>query len=646
MGTYPTIKRPRQSSLVEPLLENYDTLTISTEATIRTNADPEPKSTTSSSFLVNTHHHPLEDKTDLDSHYRLRSEWKALWQLAAPTTVIQLGLSVAPFIIASYLGRQSIPNSIDDDSNNMRDNATYYLDGFTLSNLTLNLCTLSILQGLFTAFDTLAPQVYATAHEHPQQQQRHIRKDRSSLHYDDDEECGSSVVQDRRRRLPTNDQHKKDVSISDSTSIKQQVGSLAIRAYIASLLLMVPISIFLFWNLPVVMTWLGQPTVVVPYATEFYRLQVWTLPFYALFMIVWKFLSAQQPLPSHYNNDDDAEEEHSCDTPSHCVSLKPVMILSTLCCAGLLPFMVAVLGKLYGFRGAGYALIVFQMVQALGLVLYLYCRPSSYDPATWPGLSWAFQQVICLVYNPRPLWQFVCLGLGGILASSSWIYWETLTFLIGSTLGPKALSIHVIPTQVLCLAYMIPQGVGIALGIRLGSLLGTANNQRAKKLARQVYLVSLIVFGIMSCLLYVGRNAIFALFTTQDDVLKGVNAIWTTVCFYFFNTSMFGITMGIATALRMQWILGAITFFALWFVGLPCVYYFGISVEGQVGIVGLRAIWQCMPWPYLFINTIMAIAFVTTNNWRTDIVVDLQLEREETDEDAQVENVFMSESET
>jgi Na+-driven multidrug efflux pump len=65
---------------------------------------------------------------------------------------------------------------------------------------------------------------------------------------------------------------------------------------------------------------------------------------------------------------------------------------------------------------------------------------------------------------------FFQLGLGGMLASSEWIYWEVLSLMIG-TLGVTELSVHTIPTQVIMLFMMPSLATGIALTIQIGHIL-------------------------------------------------------------------------------------------------------------------------------------------------------------------------------
>lgn len=201
------------------------------------------------------------------------------------------------------------------------------------------------------------------------------------------------------------------------------------------------------------------------------------------------------------------------------------------------------------------------------------------------------------------------LGLGGILASSGWIYWETLAILVGSALGPIPLSVHTIPTQVLSIVYMIPKGLGVALSVRMSALLAV-NVKSAYKLVGWAATACVILFLAMSLVLYFVRDALFGLFTTKTEVLDGVQEIWAKVCLYLFITAIFGMNMGIATGLSMQWIQGGCLVFALWCIGLPTTYYFAVLRHG-----GLGAVWSCLWPPYLAIDVMMVAVFLL-KDWR------------------------------
>jgi MATE family multidrug resistance protein len=150
-------------------------------------------------------------------------EAKALINLAVPTVLVQLGATVPPVLTASYVGRHL---------------GAAHLDGFALASVTGNLLTLSVLQGLYTACDTLMPQAFGMGNY-------------------------------------------------------RELGLIAIRGFAGSLMILVPINTFLLLCMEDLLVVLGQNPVPAAYAAQWYRIYVFSLPMYALYNVTWKFLSAQ-----------------------------------------------------------------------------------------------------------------------------------------------------------------------------------------------------------------------------------------------------------------------------------------------------------------------------------------------------------------
>ena len=151
-------------------------------------------------------------------------ETKRLAVLSIPTIIIQSGLFLPQFLTASYVGSTlGVEN----------------LDGFTLGNLTSNLMTLSVLQGLFTANDTLNPQAFGAGNY-------------------------------------------------------REVGLLAIRGFAVCMLAILPSNVVLFFFMDPIMLFLKQNPITSELATRYYRVLMLGLPFYVLYAMQWKFLAAQE----------------------------------------------------------------------------------------------------------------------------------------------------------------------------------------------------------------------------------------------------------------------------------------------------------------------------------------------------------------
>jgi MATE family multidrug resistance protein len=451
-----------------------------------------------------------------------------------------MGSVIPSAMTASYIGRQLGP---------------IYLDGFTLASLTGNLLTLSLLTGLFSASETLSPQAFGAGNY-------------------------------------------------------KEVGLLAIRGFVGSFFLMIPINIVLIPYMQDILVWAGQDEVTSGLAARWYRIYVYSIPFHALYDVTWTFLSSQEVMT-------------------------PLLVVMVGTCGVILPTALTILVKCMGFLGSAVALVVYQASQAGLLIVYLvYYQP--HHPLTWPGLH-LWREALAF----QPIMNYMRLGVGGMLANSvcvyvheyagplslsfihmylsllsllsslslslslslkEWWYWEVLSLFVG-TLGVLPLSVHVIPTQVLTVCFMIPLGIGIALSIRLGATL-PRNVKRAQQLVLGCTLVSTALFTIMAILMFMGRNFIFRLFTTEPNVLDGCERIWWKVVVYFFVLAVFGINMGIATGLGMQWTLGIVTLIFLWIVGLPAIYYFALLRGG-----GLETAWTLIYPPYIFINAVLVVAF-------------------------------------
>jgi multidrug resistance protein, MATE family len=157
------------------------------------------------------------------SHQGFLKEARLFLELAIPTSLLSVGANISPLLTASVVGRKF---------------GQTYLSAFTLANLTGNLCTFSLLWGLFSAADTLSPQAFG----------------------------------------------RGDF---------KEVGYQAMRGLVIALSIVVPSNILLFIFLENILIALGQDPEAAAHAAAWYRIFVVALPFVVIFTTCWKFLSAQ-----------------------------------------------------------------------------------------------------------------------------------------------------------------------------------------------------------------------------------------------------------------------------------------------------------------------------------------------------------------
>ena len=400
--------------------------------------------------------------------------------------------------------------------------APVYLSAFTLANLTGNLSTFSFLAGLFSASDTLSPQAFG------------------------------------REDFP-------------------EVGKIAIRGFVVSFSVLLPLNIMLFYYLEPIMIALGQDAEASFHASRWYKVFVFTLPFSILFNCLWKFLTAQH-------------------------IMKPLILVSLLCTCVILPLSLQICINAMGFVGSAVGYAIFQISQALALLFYVYWK-QPHDPRTWSGLS---LKIVASALEWDQMKEFIHLGMGGIVAQCEWIFWEAVGLVVGK-LGVVALSVHTIPNQTIMAFCMVPFSFGIALAIRMGISL-PISVKRTQAIVLATLSFSALLFGIASIGVNVYRDELVGFFTTDDDVKELADVVWLKVSLFNFNVAIFGILVGIATGLGKQWPLGVINFVFLWLFGLPMIYYTAV-VQDQ----GLDAAWYWMNIPYLGMNITLSVLFVFTD---------------------------------
>jgi len=181
-----------------------------------------------------------------------------------------------------------------------------HLSSLSLALLTGNLSTLAFLNGLFMAADTLSPQAFAVGNY-------------------------------------------------------RQVGLLAIRGFALCMTILVPINVVLWMFMKTILVGLGEDEVASEHAWRWYQIFAFGLPFHALFVVTWKFLTSQ-------------------------LVLWPLVAVVTISTCLLFPVALYGCTLVYGFLGSAVAFLVMEVVQA-GLLLACMSWKQMHHPDTWPGLA-------------------------------------------------------------------------------------------------------------------------------------------------------------------------------------------------------------------------------------------------------------------
>jgi Na+-driven multidrug efflux pump len=104
---------------------------------------------------------------------------------------------------------------------------------------------------------------------------------------------------------------------------------------------------------------------------------------------------------------------------------------------------------------------------------------------------------------------------------------QALGLMVGS-LGIVPLSAHTIPNQVIMIACQFPFSFGTALAIRMGHVL-SRSVEHAKHIAAGATFLSTAFFVAVSIGIYYSSDWVFAVFTSDEEVIALAQSIWWKV---------------------------------------------------------------------------------------------------------------------
>ena len=213
------------------------------------------------------------------------------------------------------------------------------LAGFSLASLTGNLTCLTVMVGVLSAADTLMPRAVGTGN-------------------------------------------------------LEEVGKLAIRGFVASLLVLFIPLVLLVTAMDSIYLGLQQNPLASDIASQWLRIYVLGVPFVLLFRVLQRFLGCQ----------------------------KIVWPMGISAAAGAFvfhPILLKIFVPRYGFLGSAVAIVTTQTLQIAMALAFLRFRPL-HDPRTWQGLSWS---AVKEAVEIGAMLSFLRLSLGGVLSFSEWWFW-------------------------------------------------------------------------------------------------------------------------------------------------------------------------------------------------------------------------------
>ena len=350
-----------------------------------------------------------------------------------------------------------------------------------------------------------------------------------------------------------------------------EVGLAAQRSVVVAFLFLTPAASLWMFASPVLQA-LGQPSGVAELAAAFLQAAVASLPASVVFEATRKFLYSQA------------------------VSAPPLYAAA----AGLLllPLYQELLVGAFGFVGGPLAMVATQATMCAVLLAFCATR-QPHAPETWPGV-----QPRLLLRERRAAQRFLGLSFAALLSLSEWLFWEFVTFRVG-WFGSLALAVHGTAYSLLPLLYMVPMGLTIGLTNGVGQKLGAGAVGDAKRLAALTMSLGLGVIGALSLVTYLCRFAVFGMYTSDEDVAEGADAIWPWLCLDLMFDNSFAMLSGLNRGLGLQRRSALCIVLCLWPLGVPLIV-FGAHSVGDV--------WRLMPAIYLTLD-LSQIACFTSVRW-------------------------------
>lgn len=236
---------------------------------------------------------------------------------------------------------------------------------------------------------------------------------------------------------------------------------------------------------------------------------------------------------------------------------------------------IFIFGLGLGVNGASVSIVLANFIQPVVLIIYI--RVRKLHSLTWGGWSWE---------SLNDWWPFLKLGIPGMaMICLEWVSYEIAVFVLGS-IGEVELALNSILVNILVVAFMIPLGISITGGVRVGNELGAGNPRQAKRAAY-------VSIGIVACnaivqiiFLHSVKNVIGTLYTEDEEVLAKFPKLINIVTPGFFFDQVQLVIQGLLRGCGLQTQGAIINFFAFYFLGIPL----GISLALFVHM-GTYGVW-------------------------------------------------------
>lgn len=318
-------------------------------------------------------------------------------------------------------------------------------------------------------------------------------------------------------------------------------------------------------SLPVMLAWyfveaallqFGQDPGLARAAGGYLRVQLWSVPFFMLFMTLRQYLQSRGIVRP---------------------ALVVMVLLNVINALLDYAFIFGHFGvPRLGLYGAGIAAGITHLISALLLALFI-VRGRLYVGAWQPWSRASFEL--------HGIWQILRLGLPIGLQWAMEVMAFTTAAMMAGWIGERQISAHIICLNVASLTFMLPLGLSIGSATRVGNLVGEGNAEAARRTAK---LALGLAISVMTCcaLLLAGFSHVLPRAFTDDAQVIAIAATLLPVAatFQIFD-GMQTVCIGILRGLGRTRAPAAIHFIGYYVLGLPLAYY--LAFRAGLGVVGI-----------------------------------------------------------
>ncbi|MDX5378626.1 MAG: MATE family efflux transporter [Halomonas sp.] len=168
----------------------------------------------------------------------------------------------------------------------------------------------------------------------------------------------------------------------------------------------------------------------------------------------------------------------------------------------------------------------------------------------------------------------------------------TLISLFIASLGEVTVAAHQVALNYTSILFMLPLALSMALTVRVGNTLGQGKAERARMVAWNGVLVSVLIALLNSTLLWFTAEPVMALYTHDTAVQRLALSLILLAMLYQISDSLQVNLAGALRGYKDTRVIMLITLLAYWVVGLGGGHWLGTrGLAGLVGPLGVHGYW-------------------------------------------------------